>query len=348
MNDSALRTLSLSSDYMDGAHPLVLDALVKSNLERTPGYGEDPYTAEAAQLIRQAVNNPDADVFLLCGGTQTNATVLGALLAPYQGVLAAESAHIALHEAGAIEHGGHKVIALPAQDGKISSASVKAALDSYLGDETREHTVMPGAVYISQPTELGTLYSLSELNELRRLCDHYHISLYVDGARLAYALACPENTVSLPALASLADAFYIGGTKCGALFGEAVVLKQKNLIPHFFSIIKQNGALLAKGRLLGIQFKALFTGHLYEKIGENAIIQAERLREGLRAKGYSLRVNSPTNQVFIQLHEAQYRQFSAAGIGGFWSYDGNDLFTLRFVTSWSTRADEIDAALALL
>ena len=340
--------LSLSSDYMDGAHPLVLEALMNSNLERTPGYGGDSYTAEAAQLIREAVKNPEADVFLLCGGTQTNATVLGALLAPYQGVLAPESAHIALHEAGAIEHGGHKIIALPASDGKLSAASVKEALEAYRGDETREHTVMPGAIYISQPTELGTLYNLAELNELRRLCDHYHIALYVDGARLAYALACPENNVSLPALASLADAFYIGGTKCGALFGEAVVLKRKNLIPHFFSIIKQNGALLAKGRLLGVQFKALFTDHLYEKIGQNAICQAERLREGIRQKGYSLKVQAPTNQVFIQIPESLYRKFSSAGIGGFWSYDGNDLFTLRFVTSWSTREDEIDRALALL
>ena len=254
-----MKHISFTSDYMEGAHPLIMQRLMETNLEKTPGYGTDAYCEAAKAKIRSACHAPEAEIFFLVGGTQTNATVIDGLLQSYQGVIAAETGHIGVHEAGAIEFGGHKVLTLPHKNGKITAQQIEKLLCDYANDANRDHMVMPGMAYLSQPTEYGTLYSRAELTQISSVCRAHHILLYIDGARLAYALACPENDVSLADLAALCDAFYIGGTKCGALFGEAVVLPRPGLIPHFFTIIKQHGALLAKGRLLGIQFDTLFT-----------------------------------------------------------------------------------------
>lgn len=245
--------LFFACDYMEGAHPAIMQRLMGTNLVKTAGYGLDEYCDGAKEKIRSACGAPDAEVHFLVGGTQTNATVIDALLKSYQGVIAAETGHISTHEAGAIEFGGHKVMTLPHHNGKIDAAHVRTMLEDYYNDGNHDHMVMPGMVYVSHPTEYGTLYSRAELEEISNVCRKYHIPLYLDGARLAYALACPQNDITLKDLASLCDVFYIGGTKCGALFGEAVVIPRPGLIPHFFTIIKQHGALLAKGRLLGIQ-----------------------------------------------------------------------------------------------
>ena len=277
--------LSFSCDYMEGAHPQILQRLTETNFLKTPGYGLDTYSESAKEKIRKACSAPDAEVFFLVGGTQTNATVIDALLKSYQGVISANTGHINVHEAGAIEFGGHKVLTLPHHNGKISANQIQMLLDEYQNDANHDHTVMPGMVYISHPTEYGTLYSREELVEISSLCRAHQIPLYLDGARLAYALACPKNDITLTDIAALCDVFYIGGTKCGALFGEAVVIPNAKTIPHFFTIIKQHGALLAKGRMLGIQFAELFTEHLYEKIGVSAIQTADRIRQILFQKG---------------------------------------------------------------
>ena len=264
--------LSFACDYMEGTHPAILQKLVETNLEKTGGYGLDPYCDAAKEKIKAACGCPEGEVFFLVGGTQTNATVIDALLKSYQGVIAAEIGHVSVHEAGAIEADGHKVLTLPHDNGKISADQVRGLLDGFYNDANHDHMVMPGMVYISHPTEYGTLYTLEELTELSNVCHENHIPLYMDGARLAYALACSENQLTLADIARLCDIFYIGGTKCGALFGEAVVIPKPGLIPHFFTIIKQHGALLAKGRLLGIQFDTLFTDSLYEKVGAPAVL----------------------------------------------------------------------------
>ena len=274
--------LYFASDYMEGAHPAIMKKLMETNLEKTVGYGQDPYTEDAKEKIRKACNAPEAEVFLLVGGTQTNATVIDALLKSYQGVVAADTGHIATHESGAIEFGGHKVLTVPQKDGKISAQQIEKLVKDFYDDANYEHMVMPGMVYISQPTEYGTLYSREELAVLSKVCRENHLPLYVDGARLAYALASPENDVTLTDLAELSDVFYIGGTKCGALFGEAVVIPQKGRIPHFFTIIKQHGALLAKGRIAGIQFGELFTDGLYLRIGKPAMEAAEQIKDALK------------------------------------------------------------------
>ena len=331
----------LSTDYTAGAHPAVFRALSASNLENTPGYGTDHYCTEAAAKIRRACRAPKAEVFFLTGGTQTNALTLDALLKPYEGVLAAETGHIAVHEAGAVEFTGHKVLTLPAKDGKIAAESILSWCENFYADEAHEHMVFPGVIYLSQPTEYGTLYSLAELEEIREAADRYGLKIYADGARLAYALACPENDVSLPDLARLCDAFYIGGTKCGALFGEALVLTKPGLVPHFITIEKQHGAMLAKGRLLGVQFKRLFERDLYGQIGRHAIEMARRLREGLKAAGFEPAIPSPTNQIFIRVSPELYRRLQAEQIGGFWLNEADGSVTVRFVTSWSTRQEEL-------
>lgn len=255
------------SDYMEGAHPLILEAFVRTNMEKTAGYGTDEYCASAREKILAACGLTSGEVHFLVGGTQTNATVIKALLRPYEGVIAATTGHIALHEAGAIEASGHKVLTIPALDGKISAEAVDEYIKAFRADEAWDHMVWPGMVYISQPTEYGTLYTLAELEALSAVCRKWEIPLFVDGARLGYALASPATDVTLKDLARLCDVFYIGGTKCGAMFGEAVVIPRKGLIPHFFTTIKQQGALLAKGRMLGVQFDTLFTDDLYLYIG---------------------------------------------------------------------------------
>ena len=340
--------LSFSSDYMEGAHPEILRRLLETNLEKTGGYGLDPYSDSAKDKIRAACHCPDAEIYFLIGGTQTNATVIGAMLRSYQGVIAPESGHISTHEAGAIEFGGHKVLTLHQKHGKITAEQIKDALNTYNNDVNREHMVMPGMVYISQPTEYGTLYSLDELQNISKVCREYCIPLYVDGARLAYALSSPENNVTLRDMAELCDVFYIGGTKCGALFGEAVVIPKPNTIPHFFSIIKQHGALLAKGRLLGIQFDALFSDGLYEKIGKNAIDNAARIRSALRDNRYQMYIEAPTNQVFVIIDNERMQHLSEKVEFGFWEkYDENHT-VIRFATSWATTEADVNKLIMLL
>ena len=334
------------SDYMAGAHPQVMQALVESNLEQTTGYGSDAYTAQAAALIRQACDAPQARIHFLVGGTQTNATVIDGLLARHQGVLAAESAHINVHESGAIEASGHKVLTLPQHEGKVKADEVKAYIDEFYRDDSYEHMVAPGMLYISFPTEYGTLYSLQELSDLSQVCHEADIPLYVDGARLGYGLAASD--VSLPDLARLCDVFYIGGTKMGALFGEAVVINNEKLLKHFFPLIKQHGALLAKGRLLGVQFKALFSKGLYEEIGHEAVAKALRLKAAFVEKGYQVEVDSPTNQQFFRLPNSLIDRLKQEASFEYWGPRGQQESVVRFVTSWATSDADIDQLIALL
>ena len=346
-NNKVLR-LYFASDYMEGAHPAIMQKLVETNLEKTVGYGLDPYTESAKEKIRTVCNAPDADIFLLVGGTQTNATVIDALLKSYQGVVAAETGHIATHESGAIEFGGHKVLTLPQKDGKIRAAQIEKMVKDFYDDANYEHMVMPGMVYISQPTEYGTLYSKEELTEISKVCRANHLPLYVDGARLAYALVSPENDVKLSDLAELCDAFYIGGTKCGALFGEAVVIPQKGLIPHFFTIIKQHGALLAKGRIAGIQFDELFTDGFYERIGKPAIDAAEQIKEALKKFGYKLALDTPTNQIFCIVSNEVMKKIAQDVEFGFWEKYDETHSVIRFATSWATTMEDTQKLIRLL
>ena len=340
--------LNFASDYLEGAHPAILQRLLETNLAKSDGYGEDEYSEAAREKIRAACGAPKAEIHFLVGGTQANATVIDGLLRRWQGVLAAETGHIATHEAGAIEAGGHKVLTLPQRDGKLRAADVKAALDAWKGDDNRNHMVMPGMVYISQPTESGTLYSLAELEALSAVCRGASVRLYADGARLAYALACPENDVTLPDLARLCDAFYIGGTKCGALFGEAVVFPEPGIAPHFFTVVKQHGALLAKGRIAALQFDALFTDGLYDAIGKTAIAAANRIRKALREKGYTLVMENPTNQVFVLLDRAQHDRLTAAATLSFWEQTDPEHTLMRIATSWATAEEDVEALIRCL
>lgn len=336
------------SDYMSGAHPEVLQRLVATNAEQTVGYGMDPYTKRAVELIREACALPNARVQLLVGGTQTNATLIDALLARHEGVLAAETGHIAVHEAGAVEASGHKVLTLPHHNGKVQADEVAHYIEEFYRDETYEHMVAPGMLYISQPTEYGTIYSKRELEALAEVCRKADIPLYVDGARLAYALAAEGNDLTLKELASLADVFYIGGTKVGALFGEAVVVRDPKRLPHLFPLVKQHGALLAKGRLLGLQFETLFTNGLYEQIGRKAVEQALRIREAFRAKGYAVEVPSPTNQQFFRLPNTVIDRLKQEVSFELWGPRGTEETVVRFVTGWSTTDEDVTKLISLL
>lgn len=336
------------NDYMEGAHPRILQRLMETNLEKTPGYGTDDYCASARKKILDACGCPEGEVYFLVGGTQTNATVIDAVLRSWQGVVAADTGHIAVHEAGAIEFGGHKVLTLPHKDGKLPAQALKAYLTTYWGDATHEHMVEPGMVYISHPTELGTLYTKAELEELHQVCQEYHLPLFVDGARLGYGLVAPGTDVTLEVLAQNCDVFYIGGTKVGALFGEAVVVPRKGLVSHFFSLIKQHGALLAKGRLLGLQFDTLFTDGLYWEISRNAIVMAQKLKEGFRAKGYPFYFESPTNQQFFLMEDSKLSELSKVVSCSFWEKVDATHTAVRFCTSWATREEDVDALLALI
>lgn len=340
--------LSFACDYAKGAHPNILRRMMETNLIKTAGYGFDEISESARDKIRKACECERATVEFLVGGTQTNAVIIDALLRSYQGVIAAETGHISVHEAGAIEANGHKVLTIPHQYGKISACAVEKYLDDYYNDANHEHMVMPGMVYLSHPTEYGTLYSKAELQAFRNVCDKYKIYLYVDGARLAYALSCLENDVTLKCLAELCDAFYIGGTKCGALFGEAVVVPKPEEMPHLFTIIKQHGALLAKGRLLGIQFDELFRNDLYMKIGKSAIEAAERITRALQEKGYRLYFESPTNQIFVIIENDALKKLGEKVEYSFWEkYDDNHT-VIRFATDWGTTEAEANALIDIL
>lgn len=340
--------LTFCSDYMAGAHPKVMEALNETNLMNSPGYGTDPISESARNRIREAIGCPEAEIHFLVGGTQTNATVITALLQPYQGVLSADAGHINTHEAGAIEHNGHKVLPLPHKNGKITAEAVRAYCRNYQGDEAWDHIVMPGMVYITHPTENGALYARSEVEEIRKACDEYGLKLYLDGARLAYGLASPENDLSLMDIARLCDAFYIGGTKCGALFGEAVIFPKPGIVPHFFMITKQMGALLAKGRICGIQFDALFTDGLYEEIGRFAIEAASRIQDALEQNSYRLLFRSPTNQIFVIMEDETFRQLLEKVDFEFWEKYDEDHTVVRFVTSWSTTEKDVEQLISLL
>ena len=341
--------IRFDSDYMAGAHPRLLGKLVATNLEQTSGYGTDHYTAEAAELIKKCCNAPDARVQFLIGGTQSNATVIDGLLARHEGVLAAESGHINVHEAGAIEASGHKVLTLPHIAGKVCASDVEHYIREFYADDTYQHMVAPGMLYISHPTEFGTIYSLAELEELSRVCHNADIPLYIDGARLAYGLATESSDVTLEDIARLADVFYIGGTKAGALFGEAVVVTNPKLLPNMFSLVKLHGALLAKGRLLGVQFGELFRDNLYLEIGEHAVQQAQRIKQAFLAQGYEVIVDSPTNQQFFRLPNSEIERLQAAGVSfELWGAKGTEYSDVRFVTSWATTDDEVEQLLHII
>ena len=337
------------SDYMAGAHPEVMQALEKTNLEHTVGYGLDPYCDKARAAIREACGAPEALVQFLVGGTQTNATVIDALLRRHEGVLCADTAHINVHESGAVEHSGHKVITLPATEGKISALQVDAYVRNFYNDETYEHMVAPGIVYITQPTEYGTLYSLLELEALSEVCRKHQLYLYLDGARLGYALASPAADFTLRDLARLCDVFYIGGTKCGLLFGEAVVAPNPATLPHFFPLVKQHGALCAKGRILGVQFLTIFTDNLYTRICAHAVALAQRIRQIFQDAGYQVAIDSPTNQQFFVLPNEIVDDLRLKGVSfENWGPRGATETTVRFVTSWATTDADVDALLGKL
>lgn len=340
--------LYFENDYSEGAHEKILQRLLETNMEHLPGYGNDHYTLSAKEKIRAACCCPEADIYFLAGGTQTNQIVINAVLKQYEGILAAVTGHINTHEAGAVEATGHKTLALPQTDGKISASSLESYLKNFYEDPNHEHMVFPGMVYISHPTEYGTLYSKNELDSISRICAQYHLPLFMDGARLITALACPENELSLADISRLCDIFYIGGTKAGALCGEAVIFTRHNAPPHFMTVIKQHGALLAKGRLLGVQFDTLFTDSLYKETGRNAIETALILKKGFQEKGYSLYNDSPTNQIFVILEDQKLEELKRNVCFSFWEKPDNMHTIVRFATSWATKKDEIQQLLSLL
>lgn len=334
-------------DYMAGAHPEVLNAIVQNNGIQTSGYGEDDFCRSAKDKICEACVCPDAAVHFLVGGTQTNATVLDSLLNKTEGVIAADTAHINVHEAGAIELTGHKVIALPSHDGKLSANEVKDYLHDFYVDDTWTHMVAPGAVYISFPTEFGTIYSIDELTEMSNVCHEYNVPLYIDGARLGFGLAASKD-VTLADIARLADVFYIGGTKMGALFGEAVVCTNPNLLKRFFTLMKAHGSVLAKGRLLGMQFGAMFTDNLYLRIGQHGVDLAQKLRKAFEDKGYNTFIDSPTNQQFFILPNSVIDKLLPEASFEYWGPRGETESKVRFVTSWETKEEDIKILESLL
>ena len=340
--------IRLECDYACGAHPAVLDKLVATNGEHTPGYGVDEHCRHAADLLRELCQAPEAAVHFLVGGTQTNTTLIDAALRPYQGVVSAHTGHIATHETGAIEATGHKVLTIPSEDGKITAQQIDELCRAHYQDPTAEHTVQPGMIYISNPTELGTIYRLEELEAIRAVADQYAIPLFLDGARLGCALAAPENNVTLPDLARLCDAFYVGGTKMGALFGEALVITHPALQRDFRYMIKQHGGMFAKGRLLGVQFEALLEDGLYFRIGEHSVSLAMQLKEAFAAKGYPTLVDSPTNQQFPILPNALLERLAPICTWSLQEKPDADHTAIRFCTSWATTQEEIDRVIAAL
>lgn len=335
------------NDYGEGAHEAVLAHLAETNREHLTGYGSDPYTARAKEKILAAAGCPDGDVYFLSGGTQTNETVISAYLRTWEGAVACETGHIAVHEAGAIEHSGHKVLTVPAHDGKMDAAELDAYLAAFFADGNHEHMVFPGLVYLSYPTEYGTLYTKDELTALSAAAHKYGLPLYIDGARLGYGLASPACDLTLPDIAALADVFYIGGTKVGALCGEAVVFPH-GAPAHFLTHVKQHGALMAKGRLLGVQFDALFTDGLYVSISRHAIDMAMKLKQVFLDKGYPLYIDSPTNQQFVILTQAEAEEIAKHAQFEVWEPCGDGRMVVRFAVSWATEAADIDALAAIL
>lgn len=336
--------LRFESDYLEGALPEIMEALQRTNLEQTPGYGEDAHCENAARLIREKCRAPEAAVHFLVGGTQANLTVIAAALRPHQAVMAADTGHIAVHETGSVEATGHKVIALPSPDGKINAEQIKNCVEAHWADSTHEHQPQPAMVYISQPTENGTVYSLAELEAISAACREKGLVLFVDGARLGTALACTD--VGLPELARLTDVFYIGGTKLGALFGEAVVITNPALKRDFRYIIKQRGGMFAKGRLLGVMFETLMSDGLYERTGEREVTLALRLRAAFEKKGWPLLYDSPTNQQFPIVPDAQLAKLAEKYSFSDWARVDETHRAVRFCTSWATKPADVDALIA--
>ncbi len=334
--------VSLDCDYNNGCHPAILRRLAETNDKKSKTYGYDEWTESAKAKIREACDDPDAQIRFLVGGTQTNATVIDSLLQSYEGVVAVQTAHINSHEAGAIEFTEHKVITIPGHDGKMDPKELEQYMNEFLDDANSEHSVYPGMVYITFPTELGTLYTKDELTKLYELCQKYHLPLYIDGARLGYGLMSPENDITLPYLAHHCDVFYIGGTKVGALCGEAVVFTHNNAHPHFFNIVKQHGALMAKGRVVGLQFETLFTDNLYFEISKHAIDMAMQVKQIFKEAGYQFLVDSPTNQQFVILPNEELPRLSQNILFETWGKVDPTHTACRFVTSWATTKEEIE------
>lgn len=330
-------------DYNQGAHPRIMERLLETNLEQTVGYGEDHYCAAAREAIRTAIGRTDVDVHFLVGGTQANATVISSILRPYQGVLCATTGHINVHETGAIEHGGHKVLAVNAKDGLLEAEHIRKAMELHYAEDGPEHTVQPGMVYISFSSELGTVYTLQQLQEISSACREYGLPLFIDGARMGYGLASEGCDVTLQDIAELADVFYLGGTKQGALFGEAVVIVNDALKKDFRYFIKQNGGMLAKGRLLGLQFLTLFEDGLYFRISQHAVRQALRIRDAFESKGFEMLVHSPSNQQFPILDNDTMSRLAENFLFSVWQKIDESHTAVRFCTSWATDEKAVDS-----
>lgn len=334
--------VSFESDYIEGALPEILDALVKTNMEQLSGYGADGYTQSAKEKIKKACNCPKAQVAFITGGTQTNQLVISTMLKQYEGVVAPQTGHVSSHEAGAIEYTGSKVITIPGHNGKMDAVELKQYLSDFYSDGNHEHMVFPGMVYISFPTEYGTIYSKKELSDIYKVTQEYKLPLFVDGARLGYGLASKQCDMTLPEFASLCDIFYIGGTKVGALCGEAIVYTKGNMPEHFENLTKKHGALLAKGRLNGIQFDTLFTDNLYFKAAEHAIEMAELVKNAFKSKGYKFLLDSPTNQQFIILENSKMQELTKKVKFCFWEKVDENHTAVRFATSWATKKENVE------
>ena len=336
------------SDYTEGAHPKILERLNETNMIQASGYGHDEFCESAKNKIRKTINCPNAQIQFITGGTQTNQIVIDTMLKPFEGVVSAQTGHVNSHEAGAIEYTGHKVIPIPQHEGKIDGTELNDYLETFFSDGNNEHMVFPGMVYISHPTEYGTLYTKNELTKISSVCRKNNIPLFMDGARLGYGIMAKSSDLSLEDIAELCDVFYIGGTKCGALCGEAVVFTKNNMPLHFENLVKKHGALLAKGRLLGVQFDALFTDNLYLEISKNAIDTAEALKKALKEKGYRFLLDSPTNQQFVILENKFMEELKKSVKFNFWEKYDKDHTVVRFATSWSTKIENVEKLINLL
>lgn len=334
--------ISFESDYINGAHPAILERLVDTNMEATSGYGTDGYTDSAIRKIRESIGIEDAEVYFAAGGTQANQLVISTMLKDYEGVVAATTGHVSAHEAGAIEYSGHKVLTIPGHMGKIDAVELKNFIEGFYRDGNHEHMVFPGMVYISQPTEYGSIYSLSEMIEISHICNEFDIPLFIDGARLAYGLMSEEADFSIQDIARLCDVFYIGGTKVGTLFGEAIVFTKNNMPKHFVTLAKQRGALIAKGRLLGLQFDTLFTDNLYFECGKNAIENKKLLVDVLKRNGYKFFYESPTNQQFIIIDNDELNKLRKKVAVSFWEEYSETQSVIRLATSWATTKEDIE------
>ena len=340
--------LSFLSDYTEGAHPEVLQHLMERNLVTLPGYGFDEDTDEAKRKICAACGRDDLQIWFLTGGTQTNMFVISTTLRDCEGVISADTGHVCGHEAGAIEHSGHKVLTVPNVEGKITVENLDRFMKSFYADESNEHTVQPGMVYISHPTEYGTLYSKAELSALSEACHKYGLPLYMDGARMGYGLMSPKADLNLHDICELVDMFYIGGTKVGALCGEALIFTKQNMPRNFLALVKQRGGLLAKMRVVSQQFDALFTNDLYFRLSKHAIDMAMMLKEIVLSKGYKLHMDSYTNQQFVIVSKAKLEELRENVRFNIWEWLDDDTAAIRFATSWATTRESIEELAKLL